>query len=233
MNRIYGALLVSLFSWGASAQQYQSVEQTAWLVAQEIQSKSHTLTGQQKAEISHRLNEIRRLLNSSNPYPPAPPPPNRPPQYGENHTCVARDNDDRAPYAIAIREGINVVRLPIIYRTMAQCQEQLKKASRVHGSVLVCGSRDKDGVAPFIVNLLHGTNHTELSHTVVRTMAECDELVSKIRPGRDGKAALCLSRDRDGKAPYVPALINVRNGQTEIGSEVFRNVYDCWAFINH
>lgn len=199
----------------------QSLGSQAQSVASAVQREERDLSNEQRSEIARLLNNIREVL------------------YGgggsdmSDLTCVARDNDGRNPYVMALRQGINTTRLRgETYRTENECREAIRSARLIRGTVMMCASRDNDGRNPFQLAVFDGTDLRRISRTTVKTQSECLDMLNKLSV-RGTTATMCLSRDNDGQNPYVAVALNVRTLDIQTGTEVFRTKSECERFLGN
>lgn len=216
-TKILFATLALATSATALAQSH--VEHQSRVVAMEIRRQAAFLTPAQEQEISQHLSAIQAILR----FDSAP---------AASYTCVSRDNDGRNPFAIAIREGINVSRLTgTTYKTEAECSQALASSRYLSGATLVCTSRDNDGAAPFALASLIGSEFKRVSRSVTRTSQDCSTLLASLRQTRDGQVIYCTSRDNDGAAPFQAVSLTPTTGAVQAGSEIFQTIAECKSFI--
>lgn len=97
---------------------------------------------------------------------------------------------------------------------------------------LLCVARDNDGRDPWVLASL-GSNGTvtKLAGTTYATMDQCRQATSWARPVDQG-VIICITRDNDGRDPWVGAQINF-NGNTiqKIPALSFNTLEQCTAGI--
>ncbi|QDK36183.1 hypothetical protein [Bdellovibrio sp. NC01] len=225
------AVLVAgcMLSTSVFAQQV-SVERLAQTVANEIQQKAYTLSMAEKAEISRKLQEIRRVVNRGGAEIPLPPPPPAPPAPTSSYTCVARDNDGKAPYVIGVREGLNVTRTKITFQTIADCETTIGRVRYVNGQAMLCVSRDFDGYEPYVMATLRGKDVQRYPRTN-GSKGMCEDMLRSLQPDITGNAVFCTSRDSDGHAPFVTTELNIVTGYSRNSSETFQTMDSCKSFL--
>lgn len=202
-----------------SAVAQAGIEQDARLIARDIQRESYRLTPDQKLKIGAHLQGIRGILQGDQGVLPS-------------YSCVPRDNDGRAPYVLATREGLNMIRLKgEEFSSVAACQDMLSAIRFVSFRALVCVSRDRDGRSPYQLAVL-GNDVTRLNRTMTGSVAECRTLMNGLRETAPDEVTYCTSRDNDNRSPYQAVSLNVATNQVQAGSEVFNSMAECQAFIN-
>ncbi len=226
-------LLVSilLLSQFAFAQRDSRLEREVFAVAAEVQRSAPYLTVQEERQILENLRSIRQILRGqSGGNVGGPIRPDRPESYA-TYTCVSRDNDDRAPYVLGIREGLNVTRLKeAVFSSTNECNSTLDKSRKLRGFNLICLSRDADGRAPFMMAGLKGSSLQKFTSTVVSSYQTCQSFIDNLST-RGSYITFCGSRDNDGRAPYQAISINAENGQESRGTEVFTSFEGCKRFL--
>lgn len=219
----------------ASLSQAQSsgrVELEAQSVAQEVRRAAPYLSVGQEQEILEHLRAVRQILYSGG---------------NSNHghdydgggyksearyTCVARDNDDRAPWVIGVRESVNVTRINTAqFSTKADCDTTLSTGRVIRGNNLICVARDNDGRAPWQLANIAGSTVTKIPATIVNTLENCQTFLRELRP-RGVNAIFCGSRDNDSRAPYQAIIVNIETSQVTRGTELFDTVTKCNDFLN-
>ncbi|MDG0815324.1 hypothetical protein [Bdellovibrio svalbardensis] len=70
-----------------------------------------------------------------------------------------------------------------------------------------CVSRDNDGRNPYVLGIREGINVTRIMAATFSTEAECQGNLNSIRYV-GGKSLLCLSRDNDGRNPFLVASLS-------------------------
>ncbi len=222
-----------LLTVAVSAQQVENIEQKAQTIAQEVQTNGRYLSRDQRAEISRNLDSIRRILKGGSTFPtppPLPPPPR--PQPTSSYTCVSRDNDGADPYVFAIRDGIQVTRIAAAnFSNLESCNLALNSIRYIGGKNILCLSRDNDGSSPYQVASLSGVSVSRIPKTVSDTNTTCNDMLNSFRPDRNNNVTFCISRDNDGAAPYVAAMLNLYGESLQTGTESFSSLTACKAFI--
>ncbi|QLY24545.1 hypothetical protein [Bdellovibrio sp. KM01] len=211
-----------LLSVAAVAAPGDRIAEKADRIAMELRYRGHELSQSQREQINKSLDSIRRVLDGDLEGPGG--------GGDSRYTCVSRDNDGRAPYSLAIREGINVTRLQITYDTLPSCEQAMNLIRYIGYKGLICTSRDNDGREPTLLALLNGGQAARISKTVMNK-ADCLETLRTLRPDRNNNIVMCVSRDADGRNPYVALNLNMNNGSVQTGTETFNNIADCKKFI--
>ncbi len=174
------------------------------------------LNDQQLRGIHRQLDEIDRLLG-----------------YGAPSTgtlrCTSRDNDGRDPWILAIElDPVTVVRLPnLVFATSTACRQSADRARYVGANkTVVCASRDRDARNPYVLAVIDFAARTSTPTTaVLPTLEDCQRELDSARESNAG-LALCVSRDNDGRNPWVRMLIRP-DGTSQRGSDVYASVTDC------
>jgi hypothetical protein len=215
-------ILALIFAFATPAFAQGNLEQEAREVMMALHREAPRLTPAQESEISQHLNAIRDVIYPG--YNPGYP--------GQaSYACVSRDNDGRAPYALAIRNGLNVTRLAGgTFNTENDCVQALNTSRYIAGATLMCVSRDNDGRAPFSLASL-GNQITRLPRTLTNSVGDCNGLLSSLRPSPNGQVVYCTSRDNDGRAPFQAVALTPTTGAVQGGTEIFNTINECNAFI--
>jgi hypothetical protein len=75
---------------------------------------------------------------------------NRPLGQGTTLVCTSRDRDGRDPWTVAkLANGQATLQPELIYGTFDMCEQSLLRSRFNGGSLLLCGSRDRDGRDPW------------------------------------------------------------------------------------
>lgn len=204
----------------AGAQQMRSsLGREALELAQDIRQEEQYLSQSQKAEIRRLLHEVRGVLFGTDDRP------------ATTYTCTSRDNDGRAPYVMATRTGIQVTRIPgETFASDADCQYMLKTISYLRGNAFLCASRDQDGRSPWTIASLRGTQLQRLQGVSYNSKESCQiGLRGLLIQG--SVATTCVSRDNDGRAPFVAAEIDLQNLSIRKGNESFNSMASCEQFL--
>ena len=217
----------------AQAQRQIRVEIEAQSVAQEVRQEAPYLTVSQEQEIMEHLRAVRQIIRNGSSHNGG--------DYGHGHdnegyqeatyTCVARDNDDRAPWVIGVRQGVNVTRINAAqFTTKPDCDNTIKTGRVIRGNNLICLSRDNDGRAPWQLANIDGTNVQKIPATIVDSLEKCQTFLRDLRP-RGVNATFCGSRDNDSRAPYQAINLNIETNEVTRGTELFDSVAKCNAFL--
>ncbi len=216
----------------AFAQRDLRLEREVFAVAAEVQRSAPYLSVQQEREILENLRSIRQVLRGQTGENTGGSiiRPDRPESYS-TYTCVSRDNDERAPYVLGIREGLNVTRLKeAVFSSLNECNSTLDKSRKLRGLNLICLSRDSDGRAPFMMAGLRGSSLKKFPSTVANSFQSCQSFIDNLTT-RGPDITFCGSRDNDGRAPYQAININAENNQETRGTEVFTSFEGCKQFL--
>ncbi len=211
-----------LLSVAAIAAPGERIEEKADSIAMELRYRGHELSPSQRELINKNLNSIRRILDGDLEGPVS----------DARYACVSRDNDGRAPYSLAIREGINVTRLQLTYDSQQNCEQAMYSIRYIGYKALICTSRDNDGREPTLLAMLTGNQAVRIPSTVM-TKGDCQETLKTVRPDRNNVITLCVSRDADGRNPYVALSLNMNSGAVQKGSESFNSIGECKAFLRN
>lgn len=225
MKNVLAFALTVFTALSASAQSVSTSEliNKAQYVAGEIRQEAQYLSQEQKLRISQNLDSIRRIIDGQE-------------QGGiqdrATYSCVSRDNDNAAPYVMAIRQGINIERMrQAQFSQMNGCQEALRSIQYVRGAGVLCLSRDNDGASPYVLATLNGAQVSRIERTKTSSVAACNDILTMVRTARGGVMQLCVARDNDGAAPYVAANLEILSGKMEVGSEKFQDIRSCQNFL--
>jgi hypothetical protein len=223
----------------AQAQRSNRLESEADAVAIEVRRESPYLSIKQEQEIMEHLRAVRQILRGGGTNHGGG-------DYGHGHdngnhgggyqndasyTCVARDNDDRAPWVIGVRQGVNVTRIQTAqFSSKPDCDNTIRNGRVLRGNNLICLSRDNDGRAPWLLANIDGTSVTKIPATLVDSLDKCQAFLRDLRP-RGANATFCGSRDNDSRAPYQAMNLNVETNEVTRGTEMFDSVAKCNAFL--
>lgn len=98
------------------------------------------------------------------------------------------------------------------------------------GGEYTCVSRDNDGRSPYVMAVREGINVTRINGETYSSESECQENFRTIR-SVGGSSLLCLSRDNDGRSPFVLGAISgttlQRIQRTSVGSK-----QECLSLLN-
>jgi hypothetical protein len=219
------SLLLTLVTVSAFAQRPPAyIEEEAQNVAYQLRTEGRYLSASQRDQIARHLESIKRIMNGAG---------HEEPGTNGEYTCTSRDNDGRAPYVFAVRQGIQVVRISgETFTTQDECRRTLDSIRQISGRALFCSSRDNDGRSPFQMAVISGTQIARIQRTVVSTRQDCETLVRSLQPRR-GSVLFCTSRDNDGRSPYVAVDLNLYSMQLQVGSESFSTLQGCEQFLNN
>jgi hypothetical protein len=130
----------------------------------------------------------------------------------KNLRCLARDNDNRAPWIIARVEAGVVTRLgSFSYNTVDNCNHIAGLYSR--GISFTCYARDNDDRAPFTLFELTQNGPIKVQAGVGKASKNsCFDFYSSFK-NFNGKWLTCADRDNDGRAPFVIQQITEENFQ--------------------
>lgn len=96
---------------------------------------------------------------------------------GMSLICVSRDNDGMAPFKLGLLNlnSASVVSQgsQIVYNSRASCQAAAQQSHQTNGGVIVCGSRDGDGMSPFNQYLLGPSGQVQRGNASFNSMSEC------------------------------------------------------------
>jgi hypothetical protein len=198
------------------------IEAKSAQIAQEIRQNGRYLSLDQRNRISTQLDGIRDII------------------YGGNSTpaliaCVTRDNDGRDPWILAVREGINVRRIAgTVFANQAECESGMQTIRSIGTTSLMCVSRDNDGKNPYTLATFNAS--TPGAYTASKlgaVMPDMQSCVGTIRRAviRQNLTLLCVSRDNDGRAPWIAASLDSRSGQFQRGTEAYNTIDVCWASL--
>jgi hypothetical protein len=197
-----------------------SIEEDSYRLASEIAQNGRYLTLDQRSSIAAQLEAIRATLYGQGPV------------QSNQYTCVAKDNDNRAPWVFGLRSGINVTRINnAVFNTVNECQDSLNSIRFLGPLAATCVAKDSDGRNPWVFGILDGRGTLSMiGRTVTNSQQECKSLLARVQVQRDF-ATFCTSRDSDGRSPFVAASIDLRSSQVTFGSESFNDINSCWNFL--
>lgn len=226
MKVVFG-LSFALAVLASTAHARTQVVEEARSVVQELRGVADRLSPEQERKVMIHLRAIRNVVRGGDVGGGFPTDPGHAPSY----RCVSRDNDNRAPYVIGIRDGLNVSRIRgSQFASESECQEALASTRYLMGETLICVSRDNDGRNPYQIAKL-GTDVVRLPRTLTPDVRSCGELRAKLRPARDGRVLFCNSRDNDNRAPYKAISLRLSDGDVQTGSEIFNTMGECESFV--
>jgi hypothetical protein len=221
MKNLVFLCLSLVLSASALAQSIPDLGREASYIARWIQRDAQYLSAEDRSDISQNLNSIRSILEGRSTG-----------GYGSQYTCVSRDNDGQNPYVIAVKEGVNLIRLKETFNSNQSCQAALGSTRPLGGVTLMCVSKDNDGSNPFQIGILNSSGIIRIGRTVSSNAVECQATLNKMRPNRGG-VSLCASKDNDGQRPYVAMNIILATGAIEVGSESFTEISACERFLEN
>jgi hypothetical protein len=213
-------VVVSMLSLSALAQVPLSLEEKARQVAVEIRHEGPFLKVETREAISSRLDEILKLvrgedLDNKNPL-----------------ICVSKDNDNRGPYALAFRNGIDVFRIVnAIYSSMEDCQNAITNSRKILGATLVCSAKDRDGRSPYDIGAISGPAPlVKIQRSVTLSMIDCQETLKDMKVF-GSQVVFCGSQDSDGRSPFRAVSADIKNGTSRMGTESFPSLEACRTFL--
>lgn len=211
-------LLSVLFSVNSSAQVI-SIEQDIGNLFHEVRSQARYLTEEQRAKVALQIKAIRDILYNQSSF--------------SSYVCVSRDNDNRGPYVMGIRIGLDVKRIAgTTVNTTEECKAMVSSMRYTASGALSCVSRDNDARGPFQIAMFNGTETIKrIESTLASDINSCRSLVNKMNIASTGDAIFCTSRDNDMRSPYVAMSLNLISGVSRRGSEVFNELNACEAFL--
>lgn len=129
-----------------------------------------------------------------------------------NLRCIARDNDNRAPWILARIEAGVVTKLgSFSYNTVDNCNHFAGLYSS--GISFTCYARDSDDRAPFTLFELTHNGPVKVQAGVGKpSKNSCFEFYSSFKYF-NGKWLTCADKDNDARAPYVIQEIAAENFQ--------------------
>lgn len=139
------------------------------------------------------------------------PPPSNP---RSNVSCVARDNDGRDPWVLAVKDPITL-RQTILPASnignLANCEQIKQSAVLVQNSVFVCVTKDNDGRDPWsLAHYRDGQLVSKLNN--IGTLQNC--ITALDNAARSSQAiAFCATRDNDGRDPWIQMSVVGQTGE--------------------
>lgn len=103
--------------------------------------------------------------------------------------CVARDNDGRDPWILAVMSERGMIRVGgTVFSTVAQCRETLQSGRRTYDALLFCTSRDNDGRDPWIIaSVREDGTFIRNAGTVFSTLSQCRSAFLEIDASEKGQ----------------------------------------------
>ena len=144
-------------------------------------------------------------------------------------SCVARDNDGRNPWMLAISNDGGFSKKKINKTTIGNlndCEEVARAARSVGSSYLACVTKDNDGRNPWVLAMINNTNATHIRYSTVANKANCLEALNNAVNAGRGQIVTCGSRDSDGRTPFVKIKFD-KNGQVTKGTDSYNSFANC------
>jgi hypothetical protein len=141
--------------------------------------------------------------------------------------CVARDNDNAAPWIFAgERSDFSIIRYPqYTYRDIESCRRAATTGREMAGGMHTCTSRDNDGAAPFVMASFYGERTTKRTETF-RDIEACFNTIKRARANYEAFVT-CISRDNDGVAPFVKIVVKF-DGASIRQINTFQSLESCF-----
>lgn len=135
-------------------------------------------------------------------------------------TCVDRDRDGRDPYVLGFLDPrtLSTTRIERAnVGSLDQCRRIVASSINLgRGTTLSCITRDNDGRDPWAPAIIQDGRVAKVLPTL-STVEECVNSISQSISNRFA-VSLCVSRDNDGRAPYMRVSYELSNGNVNNGA---------------
>lgn len=158
--------------------------------------------------VRERLEDTLALLTGTapNPHPPTHP--------RSLVTCVARDNDGRDPWVLAVRDPITLsyTKLPNSnIGQLANCEVVKASAVQIRDSYFACITKDNDGRDPWsVAHYRDGQLVSKVNN--LGTLPQCQQALQGSFNNQHA-IAFCGTKDNDGRAPWVQISVVAQTGE--------------------
>ena len=134
-------------------------------------------------------------------------------------------------YQLAFKkDAITFVKLGVgVIGTKESCEAaRVTVRNMDYSRKLTCVTRDNDGSNPWQMAILDSEKITlaKIPNIVVNNFDACKNLMSDMREGRDDSFVFCTSRDNDGAAPWIVAILK-SDGSIARGSQSYNSYAEC------
>lgn len=151
-------------------------------------------------------------------------------QVSGKYVCVSRDNDNRAPYAMAFRDAnYQTHKLNLIFNSVQDCEKGISEMVKFRNFSLMCSSRDLDGRAPYSIFKINNTTSSKLS-VVYDSVDGCYQAINDAVTTSD-YIVLCSSRDSDGRAPWSMYRVKIADGSVDKLKTIYTDYQSCKAAL--
>ncbi len=141
--------------------------------------------------------------------------------------CISRDNDGRDPYILGMKDPRTLQTLRIINTNVgnkAQCKQVVQNYRQGGQFTIACVSKDNAGKDPWSPTLL-GNGRMIKKLNSLGALPNCiasinNAVITNYAMG------ICLSRDNDGKSPFVKAVLSFSDLSVTYG-EQFSKLAEC------
>lgn len=190
------------------------------LVHAQVDQEVKNLLNQIRAQLNHshdqrtllrvreRLEGTLQLLTGDGPTPgPTPTPRNM-------VSCIARDNDGRDPWILAVRDPSTLAytKLPNSnVGSLANCEQVKNTVVQVRDSYFSCISKDYDGRDPWVIaHYRDGALISKVNN--LGTLPQCLQALQGSFHNRQA-IAFCGTKDNDGRAPWMQISVIEQTGE--------------------
>ncbi len=200
-------LMAVICSLPLQAQVDQEIKDLLVSIRRELNSPQDQRT---LLRVRERLSDTLQLLTDSpNPNPNPGPIPR------SSLSCIARDNDGRAPWVLGVRDPrtLQTQKLPQSnVGELATCEQVKPIAVNVRNSLFVCITKDNDGRDPWaLAHYRDGELVSKVNN--IGTMSNC---VASLQQAifNSQAIAFCATSDNDGRAPWTQMSVVAETGET-------------------
>lgn len=217
--------IVALILFGSQFLYAASIKEDIRLLSSEILELVEVENQPRKlARVRKQLESVKSLLEGTG---------TRPGRRDRGHngglSCIARDNDNRAPWVMGYRDPVTLKleKMPnSLFQDKEKCNLSLTQTKETMGHSFVCISRDNDGRSPFVIGE-YDEDGGYVKHNKFLTLESCMKSMSRSRLGR-GVFSYCGSRDNDDRTPYTLYILSVISGEV-VEEGYYSKVEDCFS----
>jgi hypothetical protein len=144
--------------------------------------------------------------------------------------CVSRDNDGLSPYQIARVNDDFTTSTKIdgtSFGSLEACQTSIGKARSVRDFLILCTSRDNDGLSPYQAAAVPDEGTAAVKLTTYNSLETCYASLQRALFNATA-VGMCGSRDHDGLFPYAFWSFNARTGEFKKVGEDFSSLEACY-----
>ena len=143
------------------------------------------------------------------------------------YICIARDNDNAAPWIRAVIVNGSVTRqTTTTFSTYDQCRQSTVDGRSFGDARISCVARDNDNAAPWIFSLFSERGDQRISAPTFSTLPSCNDTYNR---GRITSTSLlmCVARDNDNAAPWIIGSLSTNGTYTPNTGTTFSSVEEC------